>query len=115
MSYTKNEIALSTLIGNINNTFYYIGEDGMAYYWPAVPKEQWTEPFILGNQKTDQHPYLTRRGSSLCGIGRTIQSPHGFLARRPRLPEALGAGYPSPQAVPQTRRYFGRGPLRRSA
>ena len=28
MSYTKNEIALSTLIGNINNTFYYIGEDG---------------------------------------------------------------------------------------
>ena len=28
MSYTKNEIALSTLIGNINNTFCYIGEDG---------------------------------------------------------------------------------------
>ena len=28
MSYTKNEIALSTLIGNINNTFSYIGEDG---------------------------------------------------------------------------------------
>ena len=28
MSYTKNEIALSTLIGNINNTLYYIGEDG---------------------------------------------------------------------------------------
>ena len=28
MSYTKNEIALETLISNINNTFYYIGEDG---------------------------------------------------------------------------------------
>lgn len=28
MSYTKNEIALSTLIGNINKTFYYLGEDG---------------------------------------------------------------------------------------
>ena len=28
MSYTKNEIALSTLISNINKTFYYIGEDG---------------------------------------------------------------------------------------
>ena len=28
MSYTKNEIALSTLISNINNTFCYIGEDG---------------------------------------------------------------------------------------
>ena len=28
MSYTKNEIALLTFIGNINNTFYYIGEDG---------------------------------------------------------------------------------------
>ena len=28
MSYTKNEIALSTLIGNINKTFSYIGEDG---------------------------------------------------------------------------------------
>ena len=28
MSYTKNEIALSTLIGNINHIFYYIGEDG---------------------------------------------------------------------------------------
>ena len=27
MSYTKNETALSTLIGNINNTFYYVGED----------------------------------------------------------------------------------------
>ena len=27
MSYTKNEIALETLISNINNTFYYIGED----------------------------------------------------------------------------------------
>ena len=26
--YTKNEIALETLISNINNTFYYIGEDG---------------------------------------------------------------------------------------
>ena len=28
MSYTKNEIALSTLIGNINNTFCLDGEDG---------------------------------------------------------------------------------------
>ena len=28
MSYTKNEVALLTLIGNINNTFSYIGEDG---------------------------------------------------------------------------------------
>ena len=28
MSYTKNEIALETLISNINNQFYYIGEDG---------------------------------------------------------------------------------------
>ena len=28
MSYTKNEIALETLISSINNTFYYIGEDG---------------------------------------------------------------------------------------
>ena len=28
MSYTKNEVALETLISNINNTFYYIGEDG---------------------------------------------------------------------------------------
>ena len=27
MSYTKNETALSTLIGNINNTFCYVGED----------------------------------------------------------------------------------------
>ena len=27
MSYTKNEIALSTLISNINNTFCYVGED----------------------------------------------------------------------------------------
>ena len=26
--YTKNEIALETLISNINKTFYYIGEDG---------------------------------------------------------------------------------------
>ena len=28
MSYTKNEVALETLISNINNTFSYIGEDG---------------------------------------------------------------------------------------
>ena len=28
MSYTKNETALSTLIGNINNTFCFVGEDG---------------------------------------------------------------------------------------
>ena len=28
MSYTKNEIALLTLIGNINNTFCFVGEDG---------------------------------------------------------------------------------------
>ena len=28
MSYTKNEIALETLISNINNTFYYLGEEG---------------------------------------------------------------------------------------
>ena len=27
MSYTKNEVALETLISNINNQFYYIGED----------------------------------------------------------------------------------------
>ena len=27
MSYTKNETALLTLISNINNQFYYIGED----------------------------------------------------------------------------------------
>ena len=27
MSYTKNEIALETLISDINNQFYYIGED----------------------------------------------------------------------------------------
>ena len=28
MSYTKNEVALETLISNINNQFYYIGEEG---------------------------------------------------------------------------------------
>ena len=28
MSYTKNETALLTLIGNINNTFCFVGEDG---------------------------------------------------------------------------------------
>ena len=27
MSYTKNETALLTLISNINNQFYYIGEE----------------------------------------------------------------------------------------
>ena len=27
MSYTKNEIALETLISSINNQFYYSGED----------------------------------------------------------------------------------------
>ena len=27
MSYTKHEIALETLISDINNQFYYIGED----------------------------------------------------------------------------------------
>ena len=27
MSYTKNEVALETLISNINNQFYYIGEE----------------------------------------------------------------------------------------
>jgi hypothetical protein len=27
MSYTNNETALLTLISNINNQFYYIGED----------------------------------------------------------------------------------------
>ena len=27
MSYTQNETALLTLISNINNQFYYIGED----------------------------------------------------------------------------------------
>ena len=27
MSYTKNEIALETLISNVNNHFYYIGEE----------------------------------------------------------------------------------------
>ena len=27
MSYTKNETALETLISNINNQFYYIGEE----------------------------------------------------------------------------------------
>ena len=28
MDYTHNETALLTLISNINNQFYYIGEDG---------------------------------------------------------------------------------------
>ena len=28
MSYTKNELALLDLIGNVNNIFYYVGEDG---------------------------------------------------------------------------------------
>ena len=27
MEYTHNEVALETLISNINNQFYYIGED----------------------------------------------------------------------------------------
>ena len=27
MSYTKNETALLTLISNVNNQFYYIGEE----------------------------------------------------------------------------------------
>ena len=27
MSYTKNELALLDLIGNVNKIFYYIGED----------------------------------------------------------------------------------------
>ena len=27
MNYTKNEIALETLISNVNNYFYFIGED----------------------------------------------------------------------------------------
>ena len=27
MSYTKNEIALETFISNVNNHFYYIGDD----------------------------------------------------------------------------------------
>ena len=27
MSYTKNEIALETLISNVNNFFYFVGED----------------------------------------------------------------------------------------
>ena len=27
MSYTKNEVALETLISYINNQFYYIGEE----------------------------------------------------------------------------------------
>ena len=27
MSYTKNEIALSTFIGQVNSFFYYVGED----------------------------------------------------------------------------------------
>ena len=28
MSYTKNELALLDLIVNVNNIFYYVGEDG---------------------------------------------------------------------------------------
>ena len=28
MSYTNNELALLDLISNINNTFYYLGEEG---------------------------------------------------------------------------------------
>ena len=27
MSYTKNEVALSTFIGQVNSFFYYVGED----------------------------------------------------------------------------------------
>ena len=27
MSYTKNEVALSTFIGQVNSCFYYVGED----------------------------------------------------------------------------------------
>ena len=27
MSYTKNEVALETLISDINKLFYYVGED----------------------------------------------------------------------------------------
>jgi len=28
MSYTTNELALLDLIGNVNNIFYYVGEEG---------------------------------------------------------------------------------------
>ena len=28
MNYTKNELALLDLIGNVNNIFYYVGEEG---------------------------------------------------------------------------------------
>ena len=28
MSYTKNELALLDLIGNVNKIFYYVGEEG---------------------------------------------------------------------------------------
>ena len=27
MSYTKNDVALSTFIGQVNSFFYYVGED----------------------------------------------------------------------------------------
>ena len=34
MSYTKNEIALETLISNVNSFFYYVGEDDDSIPFP---------------------------------------------------------------------------------
>ena len=47
MSYSKNEVALETLISNINNQFYYIGEENDQVAPIDVKKfTQYCEDFI---------------------------------------------------------------------
>ena len=46
MSYTKNEVALSTFIGQVNSFFYYVGEDDDKIPYPRYEIRERLDSYV---------------------------------------------------------------------
>ena len=46
MSYTKNEIALETLVSNIGSFFYYVGEDNDVIPFPRYEIRERLDKYV---------------------------------------------------------------------
>ena len=46
MNYTKNEVALETLISNVNNYFYFVGEDNDLIPFPRYEIREKLDEYV---------------------------------------------------------------------
>ena len=58
MSYTKNEVALETLISNVNSFFYYVGEDDeLCKIWNIIEIAMNREGYDVENAELSMRLY----------------------------------------------------------